>query len=86
MAGKDIATLGTGWTWPSEFSFNFIRRAKLLSYVMLASIDGFVGRIYNEHLTNTTQSSLVMWAFVDYSMLSAKLVYAFCKLESIGLY
>ncbi len=37
-------------------------RAKLLSYVILAIIDGFVGRIDNEHFTNTIQSSWVLGA------------------------
>ena len=49
LAGKEITTLGTGFAWPSEFSFNLIDCAKLLSYVMLASIDGFVERIDNAH-------------------------------------
>ncbi len=45
QAGKEIATVGTGSAWPSKFNYNLIDHAKLLSYVMLASIDGFVGRI-----------------------------------------
>jgi len=28
-AGKEIATVGTGSAWPSEFSFNLIDRAKI---------------------------------------------------------
>ena len=59
--GKEITTLGTGSAWPSEFSFNLIDRAKLLSYVMLASNDGFVERIDNAHWVNTIQSSWVLW-------------------------
>jgi hypothetical protein len=55
-AGKEIATLGTGSAWPSELSFNYIYRAKLLSYEMLASIDGFMERTDNAHLANTIQS------------------------------
>jgi hypothetical protein len=60
-AGKEIATVGTGSAWPSEINFNLIDRAKLLSYVMLASIDGFVVGIDNAHLANTIQSSWVWW-------------------------
>ena len=48
-AGKEIATVGTGSAWPSKTSFNSIDRANLLSYVMLASNDGFVERIDNAH-------------------------------------
>jgi len=59
--GKEITTLGTGSAWPSEFSFNLIDRAKLLLYVMLAIIDGFVERIDNAHWVNTIQSSWVLW-------------------------
>ncbi len=38
--------------------------AKLRSYVILASIDGFVVRIDNEHLENTIQTSWVLWGRV----------------------
>ena len=48
-AGKEIATVRTGSAWPSEFNFNLIDRAKLLSYVMLASNDGFMERIDYAH-------------------------------------
>ena len=60
-AGKKIATLGTGSAWPSKINFNLIDRAKLLLYVMLAIIDGFVERIDNAHWVNTIQSSWVLW-------------------------
>ena len=49
LAGKKIATLGTGSAWPSKINFNLIDRAKLLSYVKLANNDGFVERIDNAH-------------------------------------
>ncbi len=38
--------------------------AKLLSFVMLARIDGFVERIDNEHFTNTIQNNWVLFKFV----------------------
>jgi hypothetical protein len=69
-AGKEIATLGTGSTWPSELNFNFIHRAKLLAYVMLASVDGFVWRIDNAHLATPSKA-------LGYC--GAGLAYAFCQ-------
>jgi hypothetical protein len=64
-AGKEIATVETGSAWPSQFSFNFIDRAKLLSCVMLASNDGFVERIDNAHSADTIKSSWVMWGRIS---------------------
>ena len=61
LVGKEITTLGTSLAWPLEFSLNLIDRAKLLSYVMVASIGGFVERIDNAHLADTIQSSWVLW-------------------------
>jgi hypothetical protein len=46
---------------------NCFRTWYLRGYV---SIDGFVGRINNEHLTNTIQSSWVLWCLI--SLFSAK--------------
>ena len=64
-AGKEIATVGTGSAWASKFSFNFIDRAKSLSCVMLAIIDGFMERIDNAHSADSIQSSRVLWGRIN---------------------
>jgi hypothetical protein len=55
---------------PTKSSFNAgaghcnsdAENSKLLLYVILVSIDGFVGRIDNKHLANTIHSSLALWS------------------------
>ena len=58
---RRLQLLGQARPGRRKLIFNLIDRAKLLSYVMLASNDGFMERIDNAHSADTIQSSWVLW-------------------------